>query len=45
MKDSDRRSILRHLTNEQYDDIIRVASSYPLIEMDVKTKGFFFKLR
>ncbi len=44
MKDSDRRSILRHLTNEQYDDI-RVASSYPLIEMDVKTKGFYFKLR
>ena len=39
MKDSDRRSILRHLTNEQYDDIIRVSSSYPLIEMDVKTKG------
>lgn len=35
MKDSDRRSILRHLTNEQYDDIIRVCSSYPLITMDV----------
>ncbi len=30
MKDSDRRSILRHLTNEQYDDI-RVASSYPCL--------------
>jgi translocation protein SEC63 len=40
MKDADRRSILRHLTNEQYEDILRVAGSYPLIEMDVKTKVF-----
>ena len=39
MKDEDRRSILRHLTNEQYDDIIRVSSSYPLVNMDVKVKG------
>ncbi len=40
MKDSDRRSILRHLTNEQYDDILRVSSSYPLIDMDCKVKGY-----
>ncbi len=44
MKDEDRRSILRHLTNEQYDDIIRVSSSYPLINMDVKVKGNLYNI-
>ena len=44
MKDEDRRSILRHLTNEQYDDIIRVSSSYPLINMDVKVKGDLYNI-
>lgn len=39
-KDADRRSILRHLTNEQYDDITRVCDSYPLIHMNVKTEVF-----
>lgn len=34
--DSDRRSILRHLTDEQYDDIMRVCSYYPHIEMNSK---------
>lgn len=40
MEDCDRRSILRHLTNEQYEDIMRVCSSYPLIDMTVNTKIF-----
>lgn len=40
MNDDDRRSILRHLTSEQYDDIMRVCSSYPLINMSVQTKIF-----
>lgn len=40
MNDSDRRSVLRHLTDEQYDDIMRVCQYYPLIEMDVNVKGF-----
>jgi translocation protein SEC63 len=39
MNDSDRRSILRNLTDEQYDDIMRVCSCYPHVEMDVKVKG------
>ncbi len=39
MKDSDRRSILRYLTNEQYEDVMRVACSFPLIDMNVKVKG------
>lgn len=38
MNDSDRRSVLRHLTDEQYDDIMRVCSYYPLVDMDVKVK-------
>ena len=41
MKDDDRRSVLRHLTNEQYDDIMRVCSSYPYVEMNVKVKSEF----
>lgn len=40
MKDVDRRSIVRHLTDEQYEDIMRVCSSYPLIHMNVKTEIF-----
>ena len=39
MNDSDRRSVLRHLTDEQYDDIMRVCSYYPLVDMDVKVKS------
>ena len=38
MNDSDRRSILRNLTDEHYDDIMRVCSYYPHIEMEVKVK-------
>ncbi|CAF1011511.1 unnamed protein product [Brachionus calyciflorus] len=34
--DSDRRSILRHLTDEQYDDIMRVCSYYPHVDMTCK---------
>jgi hypothetical protein len=39
-KDADRRSILRHLTDEQYDDIMRVCETYPHIEMKVKCGVF-----
>jgi translocation protein SEC63 len=39
-KDADRRSILRHLTDEQYEDVINVCASYPLIDMSVKTEVF-----
>jgi translocation protein SEC63 len=38
MNDSDRRSILRNLTDEQYDDIMRVCAQYPHVDMDVKVK-------
>ncbi|RNA03877.1 translocation SEC63-like protein, partial [Brachionus plicatilis] len=34
--DSDRRSILRNLTDEQYDDIMRVCTYYPNVEMNYK---------
>lgn len=34
--DSERRSILRNLTDEQYDDILRVCSNYPSVELTCK---------
>jgi translocation protein SEC63 len=40
MKDVERRSILRHLTDEQYGDVMRVCATYPLITMNVNTKVF-----
>ena len=40
MNEEDRRSIVRHLTDEQYQDVMRVCASYPLVNMDVKTEVF-----
>lgn len=40
MNDAERRSILRHLTDEQYEDVMRVCASYPLIQMNVNPKVF-----
>lgn len=37
--DLDRRSVLRNLTDEQYDDIMRVCACYPVIDMKVNIKG------
>lgn len=39
MSDLDRRSVLRHLNDEQYDDIMRTCECYPLVDMDVKIKS------
>jgi translocation protein SEC63 len=36
-KDSDRRSILRNLTDEQYDDIMKVCEIMPYVRMTVKS--------
>ncbi|XP_020622876.1 translocation protein SEC63 homolog [Orbicella faveolata] len=36
MKDEDRRSLLRNLTGEQYEDVINVCSMFPVIDMVVK---------
>ncbi|CAH3176181.1 unnamed protein product [Porites evermanni] len=36
MKDEDRRSLLRNLTGEQYEDVINVCSMLPIVEMKVK---------
>lgn len=36
MKDDDRRSLLRNLTGEQYEDVINVCSMFPVIELKVK---------
>ena len=38
MKDEDRRSLLRTLTEEQYRDVIRVLSLMPLLEVEVHTE-------
>lgn len=43
MKDIDRRSILRNLADEQYEDILRVCKSYPYIEMKTKVNGNYNK--
>lgn len=40
MNDEDRRSILRYLTDDQYEDIIRVCGTYPLINLDYKIQIF-----
>jgi len=36
MKDEERRSLLRNLTGEQYEDVINVCSMFPVIEIKVK---------
>ncbi|RWS01622.1 Translocation protein SEC63-like protein [Dinothrombium tinctorium] len=38
MKDEERRSILRNLSDEQYEDIINVLGNMPLLEVDVKSE-------
>lgn len=40
MNEEDRRSVVRHLTDEQYADVMRVCANYPLVSMDVKTEVF-----
>lgn len=40
MNEEDRRSVVRHLTDEQYADVMRVVAAYPLVGMDVKTEVF-----
>ena len=39
MKASERRSLVRSLTDEQYQDIIAVCSMYPHVEIDAETQG------
>ena len=39
MKDEDRRSMLRSITDEQYDDIMKVVAIYPCITMTVACAG------
>jgi hypothetical protein len=45
MSDLDRRSVLRHLNDEQYDDIMRTCECYPLVNMDVKIKSKPIRLK
>lgn len=35
----ERRSILRNLSDEQYDDVMRVCSNYPYVEIDAKIQS------
>ena len=39
MKDDDRRSILRFLSDEQYADVLKVMGQMPLIKFNVKSEG------
>ncbi|XP_031550222.1 translocation protein SEC63 homolog [Actinia tenebrosa] len=36
MKEEERRSLLRNLSNEEYKDIINVCWTFPVIEMDIR---------
>jgi len=38
MKDEDRKSLLRTLSDEQYKDVIRVLSNMPLLHVEVTTE-------
>ena len=38
MKSDERRSMLRNLTDEQYDDVMNVISKMPLLEIDVRSE-------
>jgi len=40
MDNEARRSMLRSITDEQYDDIINVLSIYPHVKMEVKCEVF-----
>lgn len=39
VSETDRRSILRNLKDDQYDEIMRVCASYPVIQMDAHVKS------
>lgn len=41
LKDSDRRSMLRVLGEEKYDEVMAVLGSFPHITMDTKLQGRF----
>jgi translocation protein SEC63 len=38
MKSDERRSMLRNMTDEQYDDVMNVISKMPLLEIDVRSE-------
>lgn len=42
LKDSDRRSMLRFLGEEKYDEVMAVLGSFPHITMDIKLQGWYF---
>jgi hypothetical protein len=39
MNDDERRSMLRSITDEQYDDIMKVLAIYPHVTMNVSCEG------
>jgi translocation protein SEC63 len=45
MADEERRSILRSITDEQYDDIMNVLSIYPHLTMSVSCGGSFLIIK
>lgn len=36
LKEEDRRSVLNHLDDNQYQNVIRILGAFPWVEMDVK---------
>ncbi len=41
MKEDERRTLLKALTDDQYQDVLRVCSSMPLIDYKVQCEGKF----
>lgn len=39
MKDDERRSILRSLTDEEYLDVMEVCASMPYVTLEIKSEG------
>ena len=43
MKEDDRRSLMRNLTDDQYRDVMNVCATMPHVDLDVESKGKLFK--
>lgn len=42
MKDEDRRNLLKALADDQYNDVMKVCASMPLIDFKVHVEGNLF---
>lgn len=45
LKNEERRSILRQLTDEQYNDVLKVLGEMPYIDFQVRSEGIYNSVR